>query len=129
MRGLRLLVRSIETADHDAVRQFLERQDCPISVPTLGLLGKLLGDIVAIVALDPAGESLRIVAIIVDRRLRKVRIGRAMMRDVEALASRSNYDRVVVDEVRDAGAFFQRLGFEDKGHQWVRTVQKALQQV
>jgi len=122
MRGLRLFVRPIDAADQPAVDAFLERQEFPISTPAWGLLGKLLGDVVAVVALDVQDDALRVADIIVARDLRKKWIGRVMMREVEQLAVKMDRNRVVVDDARDAQEFLRRVGFQSEGERWVRVV-------
>lgn len=118
MKGLRLYVRPIESADHDAVRDFLGRS----APPAWGLLGKLLGQIVAVVALEITDDAVRVGEIFVARELRKKRIGRAMMREVEQLAAKFDRRRIVVDDAGDAQEFFRRVGFENEGERWVRVV-------
>ena len=109
---------------------FLERQseageDAGVptrAVPAWGLLGKLLGEIVAIVALDLSGDAVRIDDVIVARDLRKKRIGKAMLREVEQLAARMDRQQIIVDDARDAQEFFRRVGFVSEGERWVRVV-------
>ncbi|MGN6183374.1 MAG: GNAT family N-acetyltransferase [Thermoanaerobaculia bacterium] len=122
MRGLRLFVRPIDTADNDAIDAFLTRQECSISTPAWGLLGKLLGDVVAVVSLDLTDDALRVGEIVVARDLRRKWIGRVMMREVEQLAKKMDRTRVVVDDARDAQEFLRRVGFESEGERWVRVV-------
>jgi len=117
-RGLRLFVRPIDPADSEPLRAFLGSD----SAPACGLLGKLLGEIVAVVSLDIAPDALRVDDIVVAPRLRRKWIGRAMMREVEQLAAKMDRDRVVVDDARDATEFFRRVGFESEGERWVRVV-------
>lgn len=125
MRGLRLFVRPIEAADHAAVEAFLERQSTgpeTLAAPACGLLGKLLGDIVAVVALDINGDVMRVIDVTVARELRRKWIGRVMMREVEQLASKMDRQRIVVEDARDADEFFRRVGFQSEGERWVRVV-------
>lgn len=123
MRGLRLFVRPIDASDYEAVGLFLQREQAPsTAVPSCGLLGKLLGDIVAVVALDLTPDALRVDGILVARELRKKRIGRVMMREVEQLAAKMDRRRVIVEEARDAQEFFRHVGFESEGERWVRDV-------
>ena len=150
MKGLRLYVRPIETADHDAVRAFLATHGAagfsppreagglkaaapplPSSaadaaaappVPACGLLGKLLGDIVAVVALEITGDAVRVIDLFVAEGLRRKRIGRVMMREVEQLAAKFERRRIIVDDARGAQEFFRRIGFENEGDRWVRHV-------
>ena len=128
MRGLRLYVRPIDPADASAVSAFLARQErgeraeAAPHVPAWGLLGKLLGDIVAVVALEVTDDALRVDDIVVARELRRKRIGRAMLREVEQLAAKFDRRRVVVDDAGDAQEFFRRVGFENEGERWIRVV-------
>lgn len=118
MKGLRLYVRPIEAADRAALQQLLGTA----TPPAWGLLGKLLGDLVAVVALEITGDALRLNDIFVTQELRKKRIGRAMMREVEQLAAKLEQRRIVVDDARGAQEFFRRVGFENEGERWVRVV-------
>ena len=117
-RGLRLFVRPIDAADAGPLRAFLGRE----TVPAYALLGKLLGEIVAVVSLDIAPDALRVDDILVAPHLRRKWIGRAMMREVEQLATKMDRNRVVVDDAGDAREFFRRVGFESEGERWVRVV-------
>jgi ribosomal protein S18 acetylase RimI-like enzyme len=121
LRGLRLYVRPIDAADSPAVSAFLTRQDGG-PIPAWGLLGKLLGDIVAVVSLEITDDALRVDGIVVARELRRKRIGRAMLHEVEQLAAKFDRDRVVVDDAGDAQEFFRRVGFENEGDRWIRVV-------
>jgi ribosomal protein S18 acetylase RimI-like enzyme len=131
LRGLRLFVRPIEAADQAEVAAFLERHpatesDQPLpDVPACGLLGKLLGDIVALVWLDVAEDALRVENIVVARDLRRKWIGRVMLREVEQLAAKLDRRRVVVEDARGAQEFFRRTGFEREGEgkRWIRCVE------
>ena len=133
MRGLRLFVRPIERSDDAEIRAFLERQTedadarlsnfaCDANETACGLLGKLLGDIVAVVGLEIADDAMRVTDIVVARELRKKWIGRVMMREVEQLAAKMDRRRVIVDDARGAQEFFRRVGFQDEGERWVRVV-------
>ena len=123
MRGLRLFVRPIDDADHAAVCVFLDTQNGDSStVPNVGLLGKLLGDIVAVVSLELIEDALRVDDIVVARDLRKKRIGRVMMREVEQLAAKMDRRRVIVEDARGADEFFRHVGFHSEGERWVRDV-------
>lgn len=126
MRGLSLFVRPIDASDQTDVSAFLEgqpdRQDHLASTPAWGLLGKLLGDIVAVVALELTDDAVRVEGIVVTRELRKKWIGRVMMREVEQLAAKMDRRRIIVEDARDAQEFFRRVGFQSEGERWVRVV-------
>jgi GNAT superfamily N-acetyltransferase len=123
MRGLRLFVRPIDSADHAAIGRFFELQQLAMtSPPAFGLVGKLLGDIVAVAAIDLTPDAIRIDDIFVARDLRKKRIGRVMMREIEQLAAKMDRSRVVVEDAREAHEFFRHVGFRIEGERWVRDV-------
>jgi ribosomal protein S18 acetylase RimI-like enzyme len=130
VRGLRVFVRPIEASDYTAVTEFLVRHgngdSSESGSPTLGwgLLGKLLGDIVAVVSLELADDALRVTGVTVARELRRKWIGRVMMREVEQLAVKMDRRRIVVEEPGDAREFFRRVGFqsEGEGDRWVRVI-------
>jgi GNAT superfamily N-acetyltransferase len=116
MRGLRLFVRPIEPTDGPAIARFLGDH------VGLGLLGKLLGDIVAVVALEITEDALRVDRILVAPELRRKWIGKAMMREVEQLAAKFDRRRIIVDDACGAQEFFRRVGFQSEGERWVRDV-------
>jgi ribosomal protein S18 acetylase RimI-like enzyme len=127
VRGLRLFVRPIEAADSPALAAFFARQteataDITDATPACGLLGKLLGDVVAVVALEITDDALRVDDLTVARELRRKWIGRVMMREVEQLAVKMDRRRIVVEHAGDAQEFFRRVGFQSEGERWVRVV-------
>jgi len=129
MRGLRLFIRPIDPSDHPALAAFVARnregRPNPTPTPALpawGLLGKLLGDVVAIVALEVTEDAVRIDDILVAEDLRRKWIGRGMLREVEQLATRLDRHRIIVENAGDAREFFRRVGFQSEGERWVRVV-------
>lgn len=126
MRGLRLFVRPIEAADQPALQAFFATPGNAVSprdtTPAWGLLGKLLGDVVAVVSLDLTDDALRVEDFTVTRDLRRKWIGRVMMREVEQLAVKMDRRRIVVEHAGDAQEFFRRVGFQSEGVRWVRVV-------
>lgn len=124
MRGLRLFVRPIEAEDQPALQAFFSQPgnaNAPRdTTPAWGLLGKLLGDVVAVVSLDLTDDALRVEDLTVTRDLRRKWIGRVMMREVEQLAVKMDRHRIVVEHAGDAQEFFRRVGFQSEGERWVR---------
>lgn len=116
-------MRPLDATDDQSVGKFLEREERPATpLPASGLVGKLLGDIVAVVAIDLTPDAVRIDDIYVARDLRKKRIGRVMMNEVEQLAAKMDRRRVVVEDPRGAQEFFRHVGFRFEGERWVRDV-------
>ena len=140
MRGQKLFVRPIESADSMAVRGFIELhgagQALPPSVgqtllsvrtgksacPTLGLLGKLVGELVAVVEIHLTADAIQIDNVVVAQDLRRKRIGRFMLDEVEQLAAKMDRGRLIVGEPSEPHEFFRRTGFEREGARWIRYV-------
>ena len=122
MRGQKLFVRPIENGDSDSIRSFLKSNGGRITQTDCGLVGKLVGDLVAVVAMEIEGDALRIEDVVVATELRRKRIGRFMLDEVERLASKLERKRVVVSRRAAQREFFQRTGFREDGEWLVRDV-------
>lgn len=149
MRGLKLFVRLGEPPDLTEVAAFLD--SCQLSDPgsldnsrlsaassqgdpndaseSLGipaerfLIGKLLGELVAVVRFDAEGsESLRVDCIVVRDGLRGKRIGRVMLRELEIVATKLERRWIVINEAGNAEGFFRAVGFRSEGERWVKSV-------
>ena len=123
MRGQRLFVRAIDTSDQDLVRAFLAVEGRS-KVPACGLLGKLVGELVAVVAMQITPDAVRIDDIVVKRELRRKRIGRVMLDELEQVAAKIERRRLVIDDGSDAAGFLERVGFRREGAQWIRNVRQ-----
>ena len=122
MRGLKLFVRPIEAGDHEVVSRFLERQTASNEVPACGLLGKLIGELVAVVGMQITADAIQIDQIVVQSDLRRKRIGRVMLDEVEQIAAKMECARLIAGEAAGAQEFFRRVGFEREGARWIRQV-------
>lgn len=121
MRGQRLFVRPIETADRDAVRAFLSAHGEGGAEPQTGLIGKLVGNLVAVLAMEVTSEAIRMDDLVVARELRRKRIGRVMLMELADLAAKMERDWLVVER-GDAREFLRRVGFTEDGTRMVRRV-------
>jgi GNAT superfamily N-acetyltransferase len=124
MRGQRLFVRAIEAGDADAVREFL-RANGDGDAAAFGLIGKLLGGVVAVMAIDLSepGE-VRIERLVVARELRRKRIGRVMMSELESIAAKMERDWLTMESSGDAREFLRRVGFAEAGDRMVKKVRR-----
>ncbi len=122
MKGQRLFTRPIEASDADAIGRFLATQTGDVSVPACGLLGKLAGELVAVVGMSITPEAIEIDSIVVAHDLRRKRIGRVMIGEVAQIAAKMDRTRLVVNDAADADGFFSRVGFEREGARWIREV-------
>ena len=112
MRGQKLYVRPIETADHDAIRAFLAlHAPSHALVPSCGLLGKLLGDIVAVLAMEITPDAVRVDDLVVAKDLRRKRIGRGMLAELDALAAKMERQWLVAGD----SSFLRHIGFTGDG--------------
>jgi N-acetylglutamate synthase-like GNAT family acetyltransferase len=114
MRGQKLFVRPMETDDVQTVEQFLARESPASVTPRSALLGKLVGELVAVLAMEITADSVAIHNLVVARDLRKKRIGRFMLDELQMLASKVDRDRLVMRCDAPAG-FLQRVGFSAEG--------------
>ena len=112
MRGQKLFIRPIDGSDHDAIHAFLRRHAPSTPVPATGLLGKLLGDIVAVLAMSLTDEALRVDSLVVAEEFRRKRIGRFMMEEAASMAAKLDKRWV---ECEGEYAFLQRVGFVSDG--------------
>ena len=113
MRGQRLFIRPIESGDAEEVRRFFAENEKHSDPPPLGLIGKLVGNLVAVLAMEITDDSVRIDDLFVARELRRKRIGRIMVDELAKLTRKIDRDRIVVAPPADVRGFFQRVGFED----------------
>jgi len=110
MRGQKLFVRPIEETDHDAIRAFLVAQACHGTVPSCGLLGKLLGDIVAVLSVEIMPDAVRVDDLVVAKDLRRKRIGRGMLAELDAIVGKMEQEWLVAAVDHE---FFRRVGFKE----------------
>ena len=120
MKGQKLFIRAIESPDHGAVLDFLQRERRGAAVPACGLLAKLVGGIVGVVAMQITPEAVQIDDIVVASELRKKRIGRFLVEEVGQIASRIDRPRLTAESGGGADEFFGRIGFEREGSRWIR---------
>jgi hypothetical protein len=74
MRGQKLFVRPMEGGDADAVRLFLQSESAPAAMPESALVGKLVGNLVALLTMAVTERSVEIRDLIVAHDLRRKRI-------------------------------------------------------
>jgi ribosomal protein S18 acetylase RimI-like enzyme len=123
MKGQHLFVRAIEPADYDAIRAFFEAEGNKAAVPACGLLGKLVGDLVAVLAMRITADAVEIDDLVVARGLRRKRIGRVMLAELEQIAQKMDRTQLLVQEAEEGSAeFLRRVGFEREGPRWIRKV-------
>jgi len=121
LRGQRLFVRPIETADREGIEAFLTAHGGGAAMPKTGLIGKLVGNLVAVLAMEVTSDAIRIDDLIVARELRRKQIARVMLKELAELAAKMERDWLVVER-GDAREFLLRVGFVEDGDRMVRRV-------
>ena len=111
MKGQKLFVRPIEAADADAVRAFATQHGGSPDTRS-GLLGKLVGELVSVLAMEVEDDAIRVVGLVVAEELRRKRIGRVMLNELAALAAKLERNWLVAD-VKHA-EFLRRVGFTER---------------
>jgi GNAT superfamily N-acetyltransferase len=113
VKGQKLFVRPLEDADAEAVRAFAAQHGGSPDVRS-GLAGKLVGDLAAVLSMELEADAIRLVDLVVAEELRRKRIGRVMLNELAALASKMEREWIVADVAHRA--FLERVGFvEDSG--------------
>ncbi len=108
MKGQKLFVRPIEAADAAAIRAFAAQYGGSSEVHS-GLVGKLVGDLAAVLSMEVETSAVRLLDLVVAEELRRKRIGRVMLNELAALAAKLERAWLVAD-VAHAG-FLRRVGF------------------
>ena len=111
----------MDAADLPAVRDFLQRESPQSVLPRYGLIGKLTGDLVAVLAMEISPDAVRISDLVVASDLRRKRIGRFMIEELYALAAKMDRTALVMD-CRGPREFLERTGFTREGERMVRRV-------
>lgn len=123
LRGQQLFVRPIEPGDSEALRGFFAAHASYASPPEFGLIGKVVGELVAVMAIDvSAPGNVRIDRLVVAPAYRRKRVGRGMLHEVEMLARKLERDWLVVDPAVEGREFLRKSGFIDRGTAMVRRV-------
>lgn len=129
MRGQVLFTRPIEPADHDALASFLESHSAGTPVPETGLIGKLVGNLVALAGTQITPDSVRLTHIVVKPDLRRKQVARLMLNDLEQLAANIGRRWIVVSSSPGTEEFLRRVGFEREGVEWIREVRRSKEQL
>jgi GNAT superfamily N-acetyltransferase len=82
-----------------------------------------LGELVAVMAIDLSeANGIRVDELLVVPELRRKRIGRVMINELEALAAKMERDWLIADAAEGGRDFLRRVGFVEEGTRMVRRV-------
>ena len=112
MKGIRLFVRRATPEDGPLLAEFRAREGRAAAPLEPGeLIAFLLGDLVASISFDSEGETLVIRDLWVARNLRRKRIARAILAELDAEARRLGSAGIAVRPSTEFVEAFRRLGF------------------
>lgn len=119
MKGQRLHVRPANADDHAELKRFYSIESAatltachpPLEPPAL--IGKLVGDLVAHLSYAEDDSSLIIESVYVARLLRRKRVGRFMVSELEKLASARGHRQIRAARDDRTDSFFRALRFID----------------
>jgi len=120
VRGQRLFIRSIDAADHEPVGAFFAMHGHRAAVPAEGLIGKLVGDVVAVVATQLTDDGVRIDDLFVAPELRRKRVGRFMIDELARVAASMHREWLIVEDAGPAAEFWRKVGFTPGEQRWQR---------
>ncbi len=123
MRGQKLYIRPIDFADQEEVRRFLAHNSTSSKVPRSGLIGKLVGELVAVLAMEITTDGVRVDDLVVAQELRRKRIGRIMLSELDTIAAKVDRDWLIVERDDKAREFLRKVGFTGE-KKMVRKVRK-----
>jgi len=123
VRGQKLFVRPIEPDDSEALERFVAAYANGGAPPKNGLLGKLVGNLVAVMAIDvSAPGKIRIESLVVATEYRRKHVGRVMIRELESLARKMERNWLVVEPVTEGNEFLRKVGFIEQGRAMMKRV-------
>jgi GNAT superfamily N-acetyltransferase len=108
VKGQKLFVRPIEAADAALLRAFAARHGGD-PAPSAGLLGKLVGELSAVLTMEVDTEAIHVVGLVVAEELRRKRVGRVMLNELANVAAAMNRQWLVAGI--EHRAFLERVGF------------------
>lgn len=124
MKGQKLLVRRATDSDEAGIGEFFHEEGLsrPATIE-IEFIGKIVGDIVAFAGVSRAGKhTLTLESLRVSFRMRRKRVGRGMMKEIERWAHDDGFRRIVLGIESEAQEFFERVGFERVNGALVRRV-------
>jgi GNAT superfamily N-acetyltransferase len=110
VKGQKLFVRPIEAGDAAALQGFASLHGGDPS-PSSGLIGKLVGELAAVLTMELETNAIRVTGLVVAKELRRKRIGRVMLNELANLAASTKREWLVAGLAHRT--FLERVGFSE----------------
>ncbi len=110
VKGQKLFVRPIEAGDAAALRAFASQHGGD-PAPSAGLIGKLVGELAAILTMEIEPDAIRIIDLVVAEELRRKRVARVMLNELAILAAAMKREWLVAAVMHRE--FLERVGFHE----------------
>jgi GNAT superfamily N-acetyltransferase len=110
VKGQKLFVRPIEAGDAAAIRAFASKHGGG-PVPSAGLIGKLVGELAAILTMEIEPDAIRILDLLVAEELRRKRVARVMLNELAIMAAAMKREWLVANIAHRE--FLERVGFHE----------------
>ena len=128
-KGQHLYVRPIVNADRTAIAEFLAREAPECDPPAEGVIGKLVGDLVAVAGTSRHDDEVILEVVVVANSLRRKRIGRVLIDALATCVASPSPRWLVARKEESTVAFLRRLGFHDRGDSIVRRIESGSEKV
>jgi GNAT superfamily N-acetyltransferase len=112
VKGQKLFVRPIEASDREVIRAFAARFGGSPDVPS-GLVGKLVGDLAAVLSMEIENSAIRLLDLVVAEELRRKRVARVMLNELAGLAAKLEREWLIAGVAH--AEFLRRVGFIEDG--------------
>jgi GNAT superfamily N-acetyltransferase len=110
VKGQKLFVRPIEAADAATLRAFAAEHGGDPE-PTAGLIGKLVGELAAILTMEVELDAIRIIDLVVAKELRRKRVARVMLNELAIFATTMKREWLLASVAHRE--FLERVGFHE----------------
>lgn len=117
MRGQKLHVRRVIPSDATALASFHATGQFGYPLPhgSEGILGKIVGEVVAHLLFERTGGEATIRHLLVATEMRKKRVGTLMVRELEQILSAEGVSRIGITADCPLRSFFLKQGFVESG--------------
>ncbi len=119
VKGQKLFVRAVEADDAALLRAFASQHGGD-PAPSAGIIGKLVGELAAVLTMEIEPDAIRVLDLVVAEELRRKRVARVMLNELAILATTMKREWLVAAVAHRE--FLERVGFHEADGQMKRRV-------